>query len=135
MAKQILLGHREMVKAMGIREQMANTLPTASGAEYVGSDSCEACHESAYQSWQTSKHAHAWETLKKAEAGDRYGWPVTHYPDCVSCHVVGYRYQSGFVSPEETPHLIDVGCEQCHGPGSRHIEDETVTMKTAGAVL
>ena len=68
----------------------------------------------------------------KAERGDRYGWPVTHYPDCVTCHVVGYRYQSGFVNPEETPELKDVGCEQCHGPGSKHVEDDTVKMTTRG---
>jgi len=132
MAKQIVLGHREMVKAMGIREQMANTLPTADGATYVGSESCESCHESAYAAWENSKHANAWETLEKAERGDRYGWPVTHYPDCVTCHVVGYRYQSGFVNPEETPELKDVGCEQCHGPGSKHVEDDTVKMTTRG---
>ena len=50
----------------------------------------------------------------------RYGWPVTQYPDCVSCHVVGYGDASGFTNPETTAQLANVGCERCHGAGSAH---------------
>ena len=72
--------------------------------------------------WQKSKHAGAWETLERAQKDtDRYGWPVTEYPDCISCHVVGYREKSGFVNHAQTPDLSDVGCERCHGPGSAHV--------------
>ena len=53
----------------------------------------------------------------------RYGWPVTQYPDCVACHVVGYGDQSGFASPETTRNLADVGCERCHGAGSAHASE------------
>jgi len=31
------------------------------------------------------------------------------------------QYKSGFISKEKTPNLTDVGCENCHGPGSEHI--------------
>ena len=74
------------------------------------------------KSWQATKHAHAWQTLVDAEKDPtRYGWPVTKYPDCVSCHVVGYGQQTGFISYEKTPHVADVGCERCHGPGLDHV--------------
>ena len=126
-AKGAIMAHRTAVQEEGIREQMAERMPTPNGATYVGSEACSDCHEEAYDIWKKSKHAHAWETLEKAEKGDRYGWPVTAYPDCVTCHVVGYGYKSGFVNPEKTAALKDVGCEQCHGPGSAHVASEGET--------
>jgi len=120
--RAMILDHRHQVQALGLRETMAERLPTAGGRKYVGSAACADCHERDYEAWRASKHAHAWATLEKAEKGTRYGWPVTAYPDCVACHVVGYGYQSGFVNPEKTPDLRDVGCEACHGPGDQHIE-------------
>lgn len=120
--KDVILAHRNDVKAQGILAQMAEQRPTASGATYVGSATCGACHPTAMADWQKSKHAHAWQTLVDAEKDPkRYGWPVTAYPDCVSCHVVGYGERSGFRSFEETPQHADVGCERCHGPGSEHV--------------
>ena len=119
--KEALLEHRHEVKRKDVLAHMMRQVPTQSGASYVGSSTCKGCHPSAAAVWEKSRHAGAWDTLVKAE-GDpkRYGWPVTAYPDCVSCHVVGFREQSGFVSFEETPDLAAVGCERCHGPGSAH---------------
>lgn len=122
--KQVLLAHREQVKQDEVLEHLARQRPTPNGAAYIGSETCKGCHPGAWDAFAASKHAHAWETLEKAEADpQRYGWPVTHYPDCVSCHVVGYREETGFVSHEQTPHLAGVGCERCHGPGSDHIQN------------
>lgn len=121
-ARAMILDHRQQVKTLGLRETMAGRLPTKEGRRYVGSAACADCHEADTKAWQASKHAKAWETLEKAEKGTRYGWPVTHYPDCVGCHVVGYGFESGFVNPQKTPDLRDVGCEACHGPGDQHIE-------------
>jgi hypothetical protein len=84
------------------------------GLEYTGSRSCKACHEYEYEKWSTKPHAHAYETLKMV------GSEVD--PECVGCHVVGLKYESGFVSEQETADLKDVGCEACHGPGSEHIK-------------
>ena len=120
--KDVLLEHRRTVKELGVLANMAEQRPTPSGNAYVGSATCQGCHPSAYKAWQASKHAHAWQTLVDAEQDPkRYGWPVTAYPDCVGCHVIGYGEKSGFVSHDATPHLENVGCERCHGPGSAHV--------------
>lgn len=122
--KALLLAHRDQVKQDRILEHMARKLPTPNGAAYVGSENCKTCHPTAYEAWTRTPHFRAWDTLVKAEADPtRYGWPVTHYPDCVGCHVVGYREETGFVSAEETPQLAGVGCERCHGPGSSHLQN------------
>ena len=88
------------------------------GLEYLGSKSCgmsTACHKYEYQKWSEKKHAHAYQTL--VDVGSEYD------PDCIICHVVGYEYETGFVSGEKSgKELRDVGCEVCHGPGSGHLE-------------
>jgi hypothetical protein len=121
--RELVLQHRFEAKEDGVLEKLADRLPTPTGAGYVGSASCMGCHLEAWESWQASKHHSAWETLVQAEATGRYAWPVTHYPDCVECHTVGYGEQTGFVNPERTPELRGVGCEECHGPASRHVSD------------
>jgi 2',3'-cyclic-nucleotide 2'-phosphodiesterase (5'-nucleotidase family) len=120
--KGVVLMHRMNVAEEKVLEQMAEQSPTPNGAVYVGNAQCAGCHPEATKTWQNSKHAHAWETLVQAEADPkRYGWPVTKYPDCVGCHTVGYGQETGFKTFEDTPHLADVGCERCHGPGSKHM--------------
>jgi len=84
------------------------------GLTYVGSQACKECHDSEYEKWRETGHAHAYATLE--EAGSQFD------PECVVCHVVGMDYESGFISAEETGHMKNVGCENCHGPGSEHVE-------------
>jgi hypothetical protein len=82
--------------------------------EYTGSESCKGgCHDYEYDKWSQKAHAHAYATL------ERVGSQLD--PECVSCHVVGMEYESGFISEQKTGHLKNVGCENCHGPGSEHI--------------
>lgn len=119
----VLRNHRDEVKQDDLLSRMARQRPTGNGAEYVGTDACAACHETADAAWRKTRHAGAWATLQQAEQDPkRYGWPVTAYPDCVACHVVGYGEQSGFVNGKATPELANVGCETCHGAGSKHVE-------------
>lgn len=94
----------------------------ASDAHYIGTESCGECHQRSHDAWSESGHAHAFESL--VEVNRQYD------PECVSCHVIGWHPQevlphpSGFRSLDQTPHLTDVGCENCHGPGSRHVAAE-----------
>lgn len=69
----------------------------ALAADYVGSDTCQGCHPEAYEAWLLSKHAHAQDSLTKAQQSDGR---------CLTCH-----------SPNQREGVNHVGCETCHGPG------------------
>jgi cytochrome c554/c'-like protein len=122
--REAILQHRKFVADEHVLEKMADPSKPA-GAGYVGSDACARCHQADFTAWKASPHSHAWEVLERAEK--ERGWPVTRYPDCVSCHVVGYRKPGGFVSPEASKALLAVGCERCHGPGSQHVASKGAT--------
>lgn len=89
-----------------------------STADYVGSDACRSCHESEFETWSGSGHARAVATLEKAgKAGE---------PDCLRCHTTAYGKPGGFPpggAVADHADLARVGCESCHGPGGRHVED------------
>ncbi len=111
---------------------------------FVGAAVCEACHAEAAKVWKSSRHAHAFATL---EAKDK------HFdPECLECHVVGLKPwqptpgstlspdvqafvgKNGFLSPQLTPHLMNVQCESCHGPARAHIaQPEVVKMPQVAA--
>jgi hypothetical protein len=44
-------------------------------------------------------------------------------PECIPCHVVGFRQAGGFQTDLRTPHLVNVQCENCHGMGTEHASD------------
>jgi Cytochrome c554 and c-prime len=99
----------------------------ATKGPFIGSEKCEVCHEQSYDVWKKSGHAKGWETLEKTPI------PRNHDPECISCHVIGWHptkhfpYKGGFTSSAETPHLENVGCESCHGPGGAHAKAELAT--------
>ncbi|MCP4443744.1 MAG: hypothetical protein GY811_00165 [Myxococcales bacterium] len=84
-------------------------------ASYVGSEICEMCHEEAFEFWQGTMHAKAWETLEGL--GKEFDF------DCIGCHVTGFEKPGGSnIAFNDT--LRDVQCEQCHGPGSAHSDSK-----------
>lgn len=102
------------------------------GATFVGAEKCGECHTKAYEKWLTTAHAHAYESLingrkDQIERGEKIVSRI-YDPECLSCHVTGWhpqeviRYKSGFVNKAQSPHLLGQQCENCHGPGSGHIE-------------
>lgn len=77
---------------------------------FVGSGACATCHTAEHTQWQSTRHAHAFETLTKDKRQGELA--------CVTCHSTGMQHPDG-------PHLLaevlpDVGCESCHGPGRDH---------------
>ena len=110
---ELYKGYQRLVKEENLLEKQPRfTLPE--GLEYTGSKSCKSCHKYEYKKWSGKAHAHAYATLKRV--GSQYD------PECIICHVVGFEYQSGFVSEQQSSKdLRNVGCENCHGPGSEHI--------------
>ena len=76
---------------------------------YTGTKKCKACHGKQFKSWEQTKMAKAFDVLKPEERTK---------PDCLACHTTGYGKEGGFKSLEETPGMVGVQCEGCHGPGS-----------------
>lgn len=96
------------------REHGKDCPPAGVGAAaFVGTATCRDCHAEAFGVYESSKHAHAWETL--VDAGKQF------HLDCVGCHVTGRNQPGGVCRLDRVEGREDVGCESCHGPGSLHI--------------
>ncbi|MCY3723770.1 MAG: multiheme c-type cytochrome [Candidatus Poribacteria bacterium] len=102
----------ETLQALGKPLFTNESLEQDNANHYVGSNSCSGCHQSEFKQWHSSRHAFAFNTLLKAQKH--------FHPDCVSCHVVGFGYESGYGIQEDQDHFRNVGCETCHGPGGKH---------------
>lgn len=81
--------------------------------KFAGNSTCVACHGQDCQQYASSKHAHAWQTL--VDKGSHVD------PYCQQCHTTGYGAPSGFRSIAQSPALVNVGCESCHGPSWAHV--------------
>lgn len=88
-------------------------------ATYVGSQKCGECHESEYKTFQKhSKKAKSWHSVAVMSSK----LTPEELQGCYACHTTGYN-KGGFVDYKKSPHLADVGCESCHGPGAKHAAD------------
>lgn len=125
--KEMMASYQMQLQALGLDGLEIRSAPHPRKeiqGEFVGSEKCASCHEESYRIWKRSGHSRAWETLVKLDP------PRNFDPECISCHVIGWHptryfpYLSGFLSEERTPHLINVGCESCHGPGGEHVAAE-----------
>lgn len=71
-----------------------------STGNYVGAARCQSCHPLAYQTWQQSAHARAFEALQQTQKSETR---------CTVCHTL---------TPDDTQaKLQGVQCESCHGGG------------------
>jgi hypothetical protein len=110
--------------------------PRLEDAKYVGSKSCQKCHFKEYSSWQKTKMAQAFASLKpngapegRKKANLDPAKDYTKDAACVACHVTGYGKPGGYPevgkdwSEEEKARatlMEGVGCEDCHGPGEKY---------------
>lgn len=86
---------------------------------YVGSETCRGCHNAQYDSFiANSKKAKSFGSIQKMKKK----LTPDEFRECFKCHTTGYGQSGGFTSAEETPALMNAGCEVCHGPGSLHAE-------------
>lgn len=91
----------------------------ADEAVYIGAEACEPCHQDQYASFQkNSSKAKSWKSVAKMLPKLTQAEQKT----CFACHTTGYGRKGGFESYAATPHLANVSCESCHGPGSLHAE-------------
>lgn len=104
----------------------------ADGASFVGTK-CKTCHLKEYKAWQVTAHSKSLATLrtaapeKLAEMAKRLGvelkGPADKNEACLQCHVTGFHLDGGYPASDslKTASLSAVGCEMCHGPGSKHV--------------
>ena len=132
-------GYQEQLKKEGFRGLEVNPATHPSGRTFVGTESCAECHSTAFEVWKGTPHAHATQSL--VHPGERSDIPRHFDPECLSCHVTGwnakkyYPYESGYLSLEKTPLMAENGCENCHGPGSRHVAAENGDIEADQALL
>jgi Cytochrome c554 and c-prime len=113
--------YRQTLKAAGVVENFLRRpfVGGAPGATFVGAVTCKDCHPNTFDKWQNkTKHSKAFDALVKDPK------PNSAFDaECISCHTTGFEFNSGWISPKETPHLAGNQCENCHGPASRHVAD------------
>ncbi len=116
---------KEEAKKEGAKKEEAK-------GEFIGANKCKMCHSKEYKAWAETKHSHALENLKAAtpdqlkKMNELLKTSVTEPgtdPACVKCHVTGYKEPGGYPAADslKTANLAFVGCEDCHGPGSKHM--------------
>ena len=81
---------------------------------YETAEACLKCHPAEYKDWKATRHARAYESIKKARRQDD--------PECILCHTMGYGRQGGFVSMAKTAGLGRVTCQACHVVTSDHAD-------------
>lgn len=132
-AKKALDAYEESIPTLTAKCEANITCPKApeGTATYVGVETCFQCHRGAVQFWQQQKvegtgkdkegnvvartlsHATAWYTLvDEGKDTDR---------TCVGCHSIGFNKPGGYCKTSEVDFRINVQCEACHGPASKHV--------------
>ena len=110
------LDHAIGLANVAAARNVAAPAPEAGKPSYVGEAACARCHKAAAEFWSGTHHAQAWKTLVAVDKQYNY--------DCIGCHVTGWQEPGGSsLGTVEKQGLVNVQCEVCHGPGSKHVEE------------
>lgn len=95
---------------------------TRAAGDYVGDPSlnCAGCHDKQFTGWNTTNHAHVFDS----NAPFFNGWVAAGKPQyCLPCHTVGYNKTAinGYdptqaYNSTRNQGLLGIQCENCHGP-------------------
>ncbi|MCK5194549.1 MAG: cytochrome c family protein, partial [Desulfobulbaceae bacterium] len=103
---------------------------------FVGTKACKKCHIKQYKSWAKTNMSRAYDILKpneRTEAKKKVGLdPEKDYTkdsECLPCHTTGYGRPGGFINSEETPQLVGISCESCHGAGKEYTKKQYMHSK------
>jgi YVTN family beta-propeller protein len=128
-------------------ERAAPRLPAAGASggdapKYAGVMACAKCHREPgmgyqFSKWRTSEHALAYAVLATpaadamAQQAGVHGDPQRS-PECLKCHTTAFHDAAGGTLAS---YNLDegVGCEACHGAGSKYSADATMRDKGAAA--
>lgn len=131
--------YQEQLKKQGFQRLEVVPASHPTGRKFVGTESCAECHTTAFDIWKDTPHAHATQSI--INPGERSDIARHFDPECLSCHVTGwnpqkfYPYESGYLSVEKTPLMMENGCENCHGPGSEHVAAENGDIEADETLL
>lgn len=121
--QQARAAHNRRLKKLAMQSEREVPDVPEGEATFVGNNQCAGCHGEAHDFWKETNHASAVATLEERNKA---------FDDkCIGCHVVGYDKPGGSVLGKLSyeakvdgrtieKDLNDVGCETCHGPGSKH---------------
>ncbi len=143
--------YRMLLIGLAISLTMGFAQDKQPAARYVGTKMCKMCHNKKatgkqYSVWLGTAHAQALDTLRSAKAKEIAaqrgvkGAP-DQAPECIQCHVTGWGDESGYqlkVDPNDhravsrNKALENVGCEVCHGPGSKYKSKKVMQAIYAG---
>lgn len=91
---------------------------SAQAADYVGAETCKACHEDEYNSWEKSPH---WKTTLDTKGGPAH-------QGCEGCHGPGSEHVAGggdvtkiFTFQKVSAKVINERCMTCHEGGTQHM--------------
>jgi hypothetical protein len=96
-----------LTRTATVAEVASNAFFKVSGPapQYTSATACTECHQTIHDQWQSTPHAGAF-------ADAAYFGPTNT--------TVGFGLPTGFVSQSQTPLLVGVQCENCHGPAGNH---------------
>ena len=119
--KQLMAAYQEQLKQMGFararappRCRIRRRRPTAASS---ARRSASECHEESNKVWKQSAHAEAYATLANLDPPRNYRPGVRQLPRRRLASQQVLPLSGRLRSHEKTPHLENVGCEDCHGPG------------------